>query len=304
MTEASSQLNVLIVGGSGFVSGTVARRAIERGHKVWTVTRGQRSLPEGVINLIADRQDEAAFAGAIGAAQATWDIVIDCIAFGPEAIQQDLALFEAVAKQLVFISSDFVYAPRERTFPQREEAEHYLSEGYGHQKRLAEEVLINYEGKLPWSVVRPCHIYGPGSELGCLPAHGRDKELIKRMQAGETLQLVGGGYFLQQPIFARDLADFILALQGNPKAYSQIFNTAGPDVIESSKFYQIIADLLDVELQIEELAVDAFLAENPRTSSFFCHRLNDMSKAAALGIPLPSTSIEDGLREHVASMMG
>ena len=304
MTESSSLRNVLVVGGSGFLSGTVAHRAIERGHKVWTITRGQRSLPEGAINLIADRQDEAGFARAINAAQTNWDIVIDCIAHTPQAIQQDIAVFEEIAKQLVFVSTDFVYAPRARTFPQREEAGQYLSEGYGHQKRLAEEVLIQYRGKLPWNVVRPCHIYGPGSELGCLPAHGRDKELIQRMKAGETLKLVGGGYFLQQPVLARDVADFILALQGNQETYGRIFNVAGPETIESRRFYQIIADLLCVDLQIEEVAVDAYLSENPGASSFFCHRLNDMSKAAALGIPLPSTAIEDGLREHVASMMG
>ncbi|SVE24981.1 uncharacterized protein METZ01_LOCUS477835, partial [marine metagenome] len=33
--------NLLIVGGSGFVSGTVARRAVASGWRVWAVTRGR-----------------------------------------------------------------------------------------------------------------------------------------------------------------------------------------------------------------------------------------------------------------------
>ena len=57
MTNPSSQSKILIVGGSGFLSGTLAQRAVSRDNKVWTVTRGQRPLPTGSTNLIADRHD-------------------------------------------------------------------------------------------------------------------------------------------------------------------------------------------------------------------------------------------------------
>ena len=143
--------------------------------------------------------------------------------------------------------------------------------------------------------MRPCHIYGPGSELGCLPAHSRDPELIDRMKAGEPLKLVGGGHFLQQPVLASDLADFILDLKGNKNTYGQVLNAAGPDVIESRTYYAIIADILGVDLDIEEISVKPYLAENPHASSFICHRFYDLSKVHDLGIPLPSTPIAQGL---------
>ena len=54
-------LNMLLIGGSGFVSGTLARMAIQAGHNVWAVTRGQRTLPEGVIGITIDRHDCEAF---------------------------------------------------------------------------------------------------------------------------------------------------------------------------------------------------------------------------------------------------
>ena len=79
--------NLLIVGGSGFVSGTVARRAVASGWRVWAVTRG-RLPPDGVIAIVADRKDT-----------------------------------------LVFISTDFVFDPAHRAFPQGEVSEHYLSDG-------------------------------------------------------------------------------------------------------------------------------------------------------------------------------
>ena len=45
--------NLLIVGGSGFVSGTVARRAVAAGWRVWVVTRGRQPLPDGVVAVVA-----------------------------------------------------------------------------------------------------------------------------------------------------------------------------------------------------------------------------------------------------------
>ena len=116
MSNSSSQSKVLIVGGSGFLSGTIARSAISRGYQVWTVTRGLRPLPVKSTNLIADRQDKLVFERVINAANTNWDIVIDCIAFTSQDIQQDLSVFEALAGHLIFVSTDFVYDPQAGNF--------------------------------------------------------------------------------------------------------------------------------------------------------------------------------------------
>ncbi len=297
-----ANLNILIIGGSGFVSGTLARRALAAGHAVWTVTRGQRSLPDGATPLIADRQDRDAFAAAIAGADTSWDLVVDCIGFAPADAEQDIAVFRERAAHLVFISTDFVYEPSARRFPQGEEGL-FQAEGYGGNKRRCELVLENSDcGDMAWTVVRPCHIYGPGSLLGCLPEHGRDAGLLDKLRAGEALKLVGGGYFLQQPILARDLADLCLSAAGNAASYGQIFCAAGPDIVESRTYYQIIADILGVEMTIEEVPVSGYLAENPGASNFLCHRIYDMSKLSASGLAVPSTSLAQGLQEHVESL--
>ncbi|MEZ4681131.1 MAG: NAD-dependent epimerase/dehydratase family protein [Caldilineaceae bacterium] len=205
-------MKILLIGGSGFVSGTLADVALNAGHTVWAVTRGQRAMSEGVIPIVADRRERDAFAAAIDALDQQWDLVVDCIGYEVADAEQDVALFRERAKQLVFISTDFVYDPRHRRFPQSEETDHYLDHSYGGKKRECEVALQQSDtGNLAWTVVRPCHIYGPGSLLGCLPNHGRDPELIDRLRRGEPLTLVGGGHFLQQPIYAADLARTILS---------------------------------------------------------------------------------------------
>jgi nucleoside-diphosphate-sugar epimerase len=296
-------LNILIIGGSGFVSGTLAERALAAGHAVWTVTRGQRPLPDGATPLVVDRQERDQFASTIAAAGVTWDLVVDCIGFAPADAEQDIEVFRTRTKHLVFVSTDFVYEPSARRYPQAEEGV-FQTGGYGGNKRRCELVFANSDcGNMAWTVLRPCHIYGPGSQLGCLPLHGRDPKLIEKMQAGKTLELVGGGHFLQQPILARDLADLILSVSDNPRCYNQIFCAAGPDIVESVDYYRIIADVLGVELSVAELSVADYLTANPDAANFLCHRIYDMGKLVDAGLQTPSTSLQEGLAEHVASLI-
>jgi nucleoside-diphosphate-sugar epimerase len=301
---AQDKLDILIIGGSGFVSGTLAKTALAQGHQVWTVTRGQRPVPEGAHSLVADRHDTEHFAALIQATDQQWDLVVDCIGYEPDAARQDLAVFCQRARYLVFISTDFVFDPTQRHFPQGEESEHYASQGYGGKKRLCELELINGDaGAMQWTVLRPCHIYGPGSLLGCLPLHGRDADLLDKMKAGHSLQLVGGGHFLQQPIFAADLAELTLSCYGQASSYGQIFCSAGPDIVESRTYYRIIAEVLGVNLQVVELPVAQHLAENPQTAPFLCHRIYDLARLRAAGLAVPSTPLAIGLRRHVESLL-
>jgi nucleoside-diphosphate-sugar epimerase len=302
--RARAPRKVLIIGGSGFLSGTLARVAVAMGHQVWTVTRGLRSQAPGVTALIADRRDDAAFATAIASAGVVWDLAVDCIAFGPEDIRQDVAVLAARVQQLIFVSTDFVYDPGRRRLPQAEESDFYLASGYGGLKRQAEVALEQAEtGEIAWTILRPCHIYGPGSQLGCLPLHGRDPKLIERIRSGEPLRLVGGGHFLQQPVMAGDLARICLDACGNDNVIGQTFCVAGPDIVESREYYRIVAEILGAELKIEEVPVDAYRSENPQAAPFLCHRIYDLQKLRRAGITPPHTALREGLRAHVLSMI-
>lgn len=294
---------LLILGGSGFVSGTLARVAQTRGYEVWVVTRGQRPLPPGVQGLVADRGDTAALGAALRGAGVTWDLAVDCIAYEVEHAQQDLAVLPGLVGQFVFISTDFVFQPAARRFPQPFDNPFTLTDdSYGGKKRRGEHELLASDTPLPWTVFRPCHIYGPGSLLGCLPAHGRDAELLDRLRRGEALRLAGGGHFLQQPIFVRDLAKLILSAHGNSLANRRIYCAAGPDIAESVEYYRIIAAELGVELKVEEIPVTAALAEHPEWTPFLCHRVYDLTPLRLDGLQVPGTPLRLGLREHVAAL--
>jgi nucleoside-diphosphate-sugar epimerase len=261
-------------------------------------------LADGVTSLVADRRDPAALAKVITGARMDWDLVVDCIGYRAEDAAQDLAFCCDRAPHLVFISTDFVFDPTCRRFPQAEEADRYATEGYGGDKRRAELVFLAAgAGPLAWTILRPCHIYGPGSLLGCLPRHGRDPELIGRLQRGEPLALVGGGHFLQQPLFAPDLAELILSCAGSHQARGRIFVAAGPEIVESREYYRLIAEELGVKLTVAEIPVDQHLTEHPEAAPFLCHRIYSLERLHAAGLRVPATPLAEGLRRHVASRL-
>ncbi len=296
--------NILIIGGSGFLSGTLARTAVSEGYKVHVITRGLRHLPEGVQGLIADRSDVISFKEIVASANVRWDAVFDCICYEPWEARQDIDVFRNLTDHLIFVSTDFVYDPGQRWFPQTEENMHFLKDGsYGAKKRLCELEFINGDlGGMAYTVLRPAHIYGPGSEPGCLPLESRKPDLIERIKEGKSVRLAGGGYFLQQPIYSEDLAELMLSCIGNKRTYNEIFCAMGPDVIESRKYYEVIAEFLGVELNPEEVSVSECLRDNPELSSFLCHRIYDLSKLKNAGVKVPATTIEKGLERHIKSI--
>ena len=72
-------MKLLIIGGSGLISGHIARVAMEAGHEVWAITRGQRPVDEGVHALVADRRDVPALRAALESANTQWDAAFDCL---------------------------------------------------------------------------------------------------------------------------------------------------------------------------------------------------------------------------------
>ena len=139
--------------------------------------------------------------------------------------------------------------------------------------------------------------------MGCLPLHGRDRELIKRLREGEPIRLVGGGHFLQQPVLVSDLAGTILSVAEKEAAVGKIFNVAGPEIVESREYYRLIADILGTGITIEETSVDAHLRDKPDSAPFLCHRVYELNALRAVSAELPQTPLKEGLRVQVARLI-
>lgn len=292
-------MNLLILGGSGQLSGRVAALALAQGHQVWTLTRGLRPLPVGVHALTADRNDDAALSAALEGANTRWEACIDCTGRSPESAAQCVKIVSRYTGRFVVVSTDSVYHPAFKTVPQDESNEHYLTDGgYGATKRLMEEVFI--ASALNYTIFRPGHIYGAGFQLGCYPEHTRQADLLAHIRAGKPLRLVGGGAFLIHPIHVDDLALTILDAIANPACFRQIFCIGGPDVVTNADYYRLVGRIIGVEAQIETIPLEGYLEAHPEYSGHLCNRCYDLTKLRAAGLRVPDTSLEAGLREQIA----
>lgn len=138
-------MKLLIIGGSGGLSGCLAKAAIQKGHSVWTVTRGQKQLPEGVHGIYVDRNQEELLEQALLQQQVPWDAVLDCICMNADHAHADLRVLSKFTRRLVVISTDSVYDPRHKQVPQTENSQYYEhGDDYAGNKRKMEEVFLQH----------------------------------------------------------------------------------------------------------------------------------------------------------------
>lgn len=292
-------MKLLILGGSGQLSGRVAELALQQKHEVWTLTRGVRPLPEGVHALTADRGDDEAVRAAVEAADVRWDACIDCTGRTPKSAGQCVEIISRFTKRFVVVSTDSVYHPAFKTVMQDESNEHYLTDGgYGATKRQMEEVFIASD--LTYTIFRPGHIFGEGFQLGCYPENSRQSDLLAQMRAGKPLRLVGGGEFLIHPIYVDDLAHAILDCIPRPSCFRQIFCIGGPDVVSNAEYYRTLGQIIGCEAEIQTIPLEGYLEAHPQYSGHLCQRSYDLTKLCSAGVRMPCVSLEEGLRRQVA----
>ena len=102
--EAST---LLVLGGTGWLSGLAARHGVERGLDVTCLARGSTgTAPDGVTWVRADRTDKAAYDEVAGR---DWDVVLD-VSWQPALVRPALAALGDRARHWVYVSSVSVYA--------------------------------------------------------------------------------------------------------------------------------------------------------------------------------------------------
>src|SRR4051812_4996001 len=165
-------LDILILGGTGFIGPHIVRHAVSRGHRVTIFTRGrhQADLPDDVTRLTGDRN------GQLGALEGKkWDAVIDDSATNPDWVHQSAQLLRESVGQYLFTSSTGVYYPYlkrgvDESTPVRTDVIDPKdgSETYGVAKARCERETQQAFGNRA-IVVRPTYIVGPGDTTDRFP---------------------------------------------------------------------------------------------------------------------------------------
>jgi nucleoside-diphosphate-sugar epimerase len=297
-------MNVLVIGGTGFLSSAVAEELLAAGHAVTLFTRGRRPLPEalaaaGVRTLAGDRKDADAFVQALQGH--AFEAVVDCICYTPDEARADLRAFAGRVGHLLMISTDFVYGPR-RVLPIDEDTPTLAMSQYGRNKTACEELLLEAwrEERFPATVLRPPHIMGAGGQLGTGSLQGRDPALLDRLQQRAPVVLLDAGTLLIQPVVHRDIGRACAAALGKGATYGQCYNVAGPDCVTTREYYDLVAAVLGME-EVEYLSLPSavYVRAYPERAPFAHHRMYSLEKLARETGYRPDTTLRHAIFETI-----
>ena len=105
--KPSGALDILILGGTGFIGPHMVREALRRGHNVTLFNRGRTNsaLFPDLETIIGDRDG-----GLDGLKGRSWDAVIDNSGYVPRHVQDSARLLAKSVARYLFVSTVSVYA--------------------------------------------------------------------------------------------------------------------------------------------------------------------------------------------------
>lgn len=236
-------MRVLVVGGTEFVSLALVRALVRDGHAVTVLNRGRKTdrLPSSVSVVACDRKDHAQLRSVLSGIR--FDAVYDA-SYVPTTGEDVAALADALASGLphvIFVSTGRVYdhalpIPYSETTPRGD----YWGD-YARHKIAGEEALVERHRSrgLPVTIVRPTHVLGP------LNTRNNEAFFFDRIIRGRPVLVPGHGGWLRQFGHVDDLADALLAMLGNPRAFGQAYNVTGEECVTQVGFVELIAEALE-----------------------------------------------------------
>ena len=255
-------MKVLFIGGTGVISQACTRLAAASGIELTLLNRGRHSapVPAQVRTLQVDIADHAAVSAALSGA--SFDAVVDWIAFEPAHIERDLAWFRGRARQYVFISSASAY---------QKPVSHYLITestplanpfwSYSQQKIACEERLMREyrENGFPVTIVRPSLTYGDTQIPLAVNSWPKSFTAVDRMRRGQKVIVPGDGSSLWVITHNSDFAKGLIGLLGLDQAIGHAFQITSDEVMCWDQWYRLTAEAAGAEPQLVHIPSD-FLA--------------------------------------------
>jgi nucleoside-diphosphate-sugar epimerase len=254
-------MKILFIGGTGVISSACSQLAVDCGFDLFLLNRGQtdRPVPDGVSVLQGDIRDPVSVKAALG--DHAFDAVVNWIAFTPEHVQADLALFRGRTGQYVFISSASVYQTPPASLPVTESTllDNPFWE-YSRNKIACEELLVRLyrEEKFPMTIVRPSHTY----DCTKIPLLG-GYTTLHRMSLGKPVIVIGDGTSLWTLTHHVDFARGFVPLLGNARAIGEAFHITSDEWLTWNQIYQIMAQAMGVKSKLVHVPSELIAAFDP-----------------------------------------
>jgi len=249
-------MKVLFIGGTGNISTTVSKQAVDCEIELYLLNRGKRipAIPgaKSIIGDINRREDiESVLKGH------TWDAVVNWIAFTEQDITRDYELFRGRTKQYIFISSASVYQ-KPLAFPFVTESTPLANPfwQYSRDKIACEMTLNSYyrQEQFPITIVRPSLTY---DTVIPVPIGGwMEYTIVDRIKKGKKVIVHGDGTSLFTITHADDFAKGFLGLLGHQQAIGESFHITSDEILTWNQIHEAIAEAVECEAKIVHVPSD------------------------------------------------
>ena len=284
-------MQILVIGGTGFIGPPLIRQLVAAGHQVTALHRGRSvaSLPAEVKIMRGNRHEVKSIAADFK--RLAPDVVIDLICYTEAEATGLMQAFSGFAGRVVVVSSQDVYqaygnltglehhapattpltedAPlRESRYPYRQFARWQDERNYHYDKILAEQAVMSDAG-LPGTVLRmPC-VYGPRDHKH------RTFEYLKRMADGRGTILLGErrAAWRWTRGYVENVAQAIALAATDERAAGRVYNVGDPDALSELEWARQIADAAGWAGEFV-IAPDDELPAHLRAPYDFAHQLD------------------------------
>jgi nucleoside-diphosphate-sugar epimerase len=274
-------MNLLVIGGTGFISGALVGRLLEGQHDVTILTRGHTPASFGTSARLSmvrgDRRDESVLREI--AQRRVFDVVYDLVAYEPDESAAAARVFGGKVGRFVHCSTISVYmvsrrvqCPITEDQDKRPLMEYWprnpFGMDYGIKKRQCEDMLwqAHDEKRFPVTMLRPTFVCGPND-----PAR-RDWFWIERILDGKPLLIPGSGDFSFQNVFIDDVADAFVRVLERPTSIGQAYNVASEELYSLNEYLALIGELLGREPALVHIGQERFqqlpFSSHPRGDVF------------------------------------
>jgi nucleoside-diphosphate-sugar epimerase len=260
-------MKVLFIGGTGNISVSVSRLAIEKGIDLYLLNRGKQDvIIDGANNIVADINDVEQVRKALE--DHHFDVVVNWIAYTESDIERDLELFAGRCGQYVFISSASAY--------QKPLTHHIITEStpmanpywqYSRDKISCEQRLMRAyrEQKFPVTIVRPSHTYDTRFPIAV--GNWASYVIPQRILDGKPIVVHGDGTSLWTLTHADDFAKGFVGLLGHPQTIGHAFHITSDFVLTWNQVYEQIAAALGVEPNLVHISSEFIAKVDPDTGA-------------------------------------
>lgn len=299
-------MKVIVIGGTGNISGAIVKRLLQQGNEVVCYNRGETStLPKDVRFIQGDRRNREKFESVLR--KERFDAAIDVIGFTAEDAKSSIRALANVG-HFIQISTTCTYGIDYDLLPVGENHPLRPISEYGRNKMEADMIYMEAHKRdgFPVTIVKPSTTYGP--VIGLLRQVAWEFSWVDRIRRGKPLLVCGDGISIHQFMHVDDAANAFASIIGRQQCIGETYNLVGSGFTTWAEHHRTAMRVIGKEVELVGVPLADLMLIDPGRfaicADIFSHNCYYSADKLARDIPefTPAISLEAGMQHVIEAM--